>query len=183
MELLTTHIDRIEDLLAKMDEIIDTARSAPFSAKISIEKEALFSVIDEIRAVAYEMRKGLPSELNQARRVLSDKDSHLTEARAKAEMIIKAAEAEANKMIGDHEITMQAKLTASEIMDEARTEASNFKISAAQYVDGIFSDLDDLLKGVLDEHVQKTRGVEEFYRSVLDELYHNRREIRGSEER
>ena len=182
MELMTTHIDKIEDLLAKMDEIIDTARSVPFSAKISIEKEALFSVIDEIRAVAYDMRKGLPSELNQARRVLSDKDSHLTEARAKAEMIIKAAEAEANKMIGEHEITMQAKLTAAEIVEEASAETNNFKVSAAQYVDGIFSDLDDLLKHALGAHLQKAKEVEEFYRNILDELYHNRREIRVGDE-
>jgi len=182
MELMTVHIDKIEDLLGKMDEIIDTARSAPFSSKISIEKEVLFSVIDEIRAVAYDMRKGLPSELNQARRVLSDKDSHLTEARSKAEMIIKAAQAEAGKMISEHEITVQAKLAASEIADEANRETNNFKISAAQYVDGIFSDLDHLLKGILTDHMQKSKEAEDFYRNILDELYQNRREIRISDE-
>jgi len=178
MELMTVHIDKIEDLLGKMDEMIDSARSAPWSGKISIEKEALFSVIDEIRAVAYDMRKGLPSELNQARRVLSDKDSHLTEARNKAEMIIKAAESEAGKMISEHEITVQAKLVASEIVEEANSETNNFKVSAAQYVDGIFSDLDDLLKGILQDHMQKSKEAEDFYRNILEELYHNRKEIR-----
>ena len=178
MELVMAQIDKIEDLLAKMDEVIDSARSVPFSAKISIEREALFSVIDEIRAVAYDVRKGLPAELNQARRVLHDKDSHLSEARGKAEMIIKAAEAEANRMIDQHEITMQAKLIASEIKDEAGKEANDFKISAAQYVDGVFRDLDGMLSATLESHIQKSDEAERFYRNVLEELHHNRNAIR-----
>ena len=38
MELITSQIEKIEDLLAKMDEIIDTARSAPFSANVKIDR-------------------------------------------------------------------------------------------------------------------------------------------------
>jgi len=178
MELVMAQIDKIEDLLAKMDEIIDAARSVPFSAKISIEREALFSVIDEVRAVTYDMRKGLPGELNQARRVLHDKDSHLSEARGKAEMIIKAAEAEANKMIDEHEITVQAKLVAAEVKDEANKEANDFKISAAQYVESIFSDLDEVLSTTLESQVQRADELERFYRNILDELQHNRSAIR-----
>jgi len=181
MELMTAHIDKIEELLERLDEIIDTARSAPFSAKINIEKEVLYGVIDEVRAVAYDMRKGLPSELNQARRVLHDKDNHLTEARSKAEMIIKAAEAEANKMISEHEVTVQAKLLATEIMNDANKESNDFKVSAAKYVDGIFSDLDELLRTTLDEQVHRAKEVEDFYRNILEELYHNRKEIRLTE--
>ena len=178
MELTMSYIDKIEDLLAKMDEIIDTARSVPFTNKVNIEKEALYGVIDDIRAIAYEMRKGLPAEINQARRLLSEKDNQMGEARSKAEMIIKAAEAEANRMINEHEITVQAKMAAAEISDEANKEITAFKISAAQYVDGIFKDLEDLLKGALDEQMQKTKEVEDFYNNILEELYHNRNQIR-----
>jgi len=178
MELVVAQIDKIEDLLAKMDEIIDSARSVPFSAKISIEREALFGVIDEVRAITYDMRKGLPAEINQARRVLLDKDSHLSEARGKAEMIIKAAEAEANKMIDEHEITVQAKLVAAEIKDDANKEANDFKISAAHYVESIFGDLDELLSTTLENQVQRADEMERFYRGVLEELHHNRSAIR-----
>ncbi|MCL2376663.1 MAG: hypothetical protein FWC76_04620 [Defluviitaleaceae bacterium] len=183
MELINSQIDKIEDLLMKMDEVIDTARSVPFSAKISIEKEALFGVIDEVRAIVYDMRKGLPHEINQARRVLGDKDNHISEARAKAEMIMKSAQSEAAKLISENEITVQAKLAASEIMENVNKEVADFKIGAAQYVDGIFSDLDEKLREALESHVQKSRSVEAFYKDVLDELYHNRKEIRtGSEQ-
>lgn len=178
MELITSQIDRIEDLLARLDETVDSARSMPFSTKVNVEKEALFGVIDEIRAIVYEMRKGLPSEINQARRVLHDKDSHISEARTRAEMIIKAAEAQANEMTSAHEITKQAKAAAAEIVESTNKETNDFKLSAAQYVDGIFSDLDEALRTTLESQMQKSREMEEFYRNVLEELYVNRKAIR-----
>ena len=181
MELITSQIDKIEDLLAKMDETIDASRAVPFSAKISIEKEALFSVIDDIRAIVYDMRKGLPSEINQARRVLHDKDAHIGDARTKAEMIIKAAENEARKMLNEHEITLNAKALAAELTTEAKQEVEDFKISAAGYVEGIFNDLDDLLRTTLDDHTRKAREVEDFYNNILAELYHNRLAVKIEE--
>ena len=178
MELITSHIDKIEDLLMKMDEVVDTARSVPFSNKVSLEKDALFSVIDEIRAIVYDMRKGLPHEISQARRVLGDKDNHISEARSKAENIIKAAHSEAAKMLGENQITIQAKLAAQEIMEDAKNEINDFKLSAAQYVDGIFKDLDEMMRSAMEEYMLKSREVEGFYKDILTELYHNRKEIR-----
>lgn len=178
MELITSHIDKIEDLLMKMDEVVDTARSVPFSNKVSLEKDALFSVIDEIRAIVYDMRKGLPHEISQARRVLGDKDNHISEARSKAEMIIKAAQSEASKMLSEHQITVQAKLAAEEVTDDARKEINDFKLSAAQYVDGIFKDLDEMMRAALRDYLAKSREIEEFYKDIMSEIYHNRKEIR-----
>ena len=178
MELITSHIDKIEDLLMKMDEVIDLARSVPFSSKVSIEKEALFDVIDEIRAIVIDMRKGLPHEISQARRVLGDKDNHISEARSKAEMIIKAAQAEAAKMLSENQITLQAKFAAEEITEEAKKEIGDFKLSAAQFVDGVFSDLNEMMQVALDDYTKKSREIEGFYKDIMSELYHNRKRIR-----
>ena len=178
MELITSHIDKIEDLLMKMDEVIDTAKSVPFSNKVSLEKDTLFSVIDEIRAVVYDMRKGLPHEISQARRVLGDKDNHISAARSKGEMIIKAAQAEASKMVGENQITVQAKLAAQDISENAKKEINDFKISAAQYVDGVFKDLDEMMRAALEDYMVKSREIEGFYKDIMAELYHNRKEIR-----
>ena len=178
MELITSHIDKIEDLLMKMDEVIDSARSVPFSAKVNLEKDALFSVIDEIRAVVYDMRKGLPHEISQARRVLGDKDNHISEARSTAEKIIKAAHSEATKMLNENQITIQAKLEAQEITEDAKREINDFKISAAQYVDGVFKDLDEMMRAAMEDYMIKSREIEGFYKDIMTELYHNRKEIR-----
>ena len=178
MELVMAQIDKIEDLLAKMDEVIDSARSMPFSSKITIEKEELFSVIDEIRDLIFNMRKGLPTELSQARRVISDKDNHLIEGRSKAEMIIKAAEMEAKRLTEEHEITMQAKIAATEMRNEVNKEMNDFRRSAAVYMDGIFGTLEEKLNIALDLQIQKSNELENYYRETLEELYHNRSSMR-----
>ena len=110
--------------------------------------------------------------------MLHDRDNHLNEARSKAEMIIKAAENEAHRILNEHDITKQAKGLAREIEDAANKETNEFKASAASYVDGIFKDLDDLLRTTLDDHLRKAREVEDFYNSILAELHHNRQSMR-----
>jgi hypothetical protein len=67
---------------------------------------------------------------------------------------------------------------AAEIVSNAKQEVEDFKISAAGYVDGIFRDLDDLLRTTLDDQVLKAREIEDFYNNILSELYHNRLSIK-----
>ncbi|MCL2854905.1 MAG: hypothetical protein FWE21_04730 [Defluviitaleaceae bacterium] len=177
MELISSQIDRIEDLLSEMDGVIDGARAVPFSGKISLEKESLFHLIDDVRGIVHEMRKGLPAEINQARRLLNDKDNQLSEARTKAEMMLRAAEAQAAQMVDEHDLTMQARETSDRILEEAKQEARNFKVSAAQYVDSIFGELDEKLQSALDAQMQKSSDMEKFYNTLLDELHHNRQSI------
>jgi len=161
-----------------MDEVVDTAKSVPFSNKVSLEKDAIFAVIDDIRAIVFDMRKGLPHEISQARRVLGDKDNHISEARNKADLILKAADAEAAKRVAESQITVQAKIKADEIFDDAKRDVNEFKTSAAQYVDGVFKDLDEMMRAAMDDYMIKSREIEGFYKDIMAELYHNRKEIR-----
>ena len=178
MELIHQQIDRIEDLLSKMDEAIDLARSVPFSNKVSIEKEALYGIIDDIRGNVYDMRKGLPSEINQARRVLVDKDHHIDEARHRAEMMIKAAENEAHRILDEHDLTVHAKHLAAQIVEDAKKEATDFKIQAGEYIINIFNEMEGLFEENLKEHLIKAREVENFYGNVLAEIQANRQSIK-----
>lgn len=177
MELISSQIDRIEDILSEMDGVIDGARAVPFSGKISLEKDSLYSLIDDVRGIVHEMRKGLPAEINQARRLLNDKDNQISEARTKAEMMLRAAEEQATQMVDEHEVTMHAKQIAAKMMEDTEKETHEFKVSAAQYVDSIFGDLDELLQSNLESQIEKAREMEKFYRDVLAEVQHNRQTL------
>jgi len=177
MELISSQIDRIEDTLSEMDGVIDSARAVPFSGKISLEKESLFHLIDDIRGIVHEMRKGLPAEINQARRLLNDKDNQISEARTKAEMMLRAAEDQAAQLVDEHEITVQANQVAAKIKEDAERETHEFKMSAAQYVDSIFGELDDLLQNNFEKQQQKAKEMEDFYKAVLEEVQHNRQSL------
>ncbi|MDR2166946.1 MAG: hypothetical protein LBE35_03730 [Clostridiales bacterium] len=179
MELINSQIDKIEDLLAKLDEVIDNARSVPFSAKISIEKEALYSVIDDIRGTVYDMRKGLPSEINQARRVLHDRDNHLSDARSKAEMIIKAAESEAHRILNEHDLVVHAKKMAAQIEEEAKANEREYMVHAAEYAVDILDQMDKLMQNTLNEQLKRANDIENFYSGVLADIQDNRSSVKN----
>ncbi|MCL2350833.1 MAG: hypothetical protein FWC67_05070 [Defluviitaleaceae bacterium] len=177
MELINSQIDKIEDLLAKMDEVIDQSRSVPFSSKISIEKESLYSVIDEIRDIVFNMKKTLPSEVNQARRVVQERDNHLSDAKKQAEMLLRAAQDKADKMVEEHEVTQQAVQYAKDIEQSARDEANNFKLNAGLYIEDILSNLSEKMQKALQEHIDHTRDIENFYNETLMDLDNDIRSI------
>ena len=177
MELINSQIDKIEDALSDMDEIIVGAKGIPFSGKINVDKESLFHLIDIVRGITVEMRKGLPSEINQAKRLINDKDNHLNEARAKAEMMLRAAEGQAAQMVDEHEITLHAKQVADKLSKEAEEEIRQFKMSAADYIDGVFGDLTALLHDSLEKQQQKTKDLEDFYNNLLEDVQRNRQTI------
>jgi len=93
-------------------------------------------------------------------------------------MMIKAAESEATKILNEHDITAQAKEMALQIEDDARKQAADFKVNAAEYIIGIFDDLDDLLEKTLEEQISKAREVENFYNNILAEIHVSRNSIR-----
>ncbi|MCL2575953.1 MAG: hypothetical protein FWE33_05925 [Defluviitaleaceae bacterium] len=181
MELINSQIDKIEDMLERMYEVIESSRAVPFSTKVSVDKESLFGVMDDIRGVIYDMKKGLPSEINQARRVLSDKDAHLSDARSKAEMMIKAAQTEADRRLNEHEITQQARKLAAEMQEEANREVDEFKTSAGVYVRGVLDDLDEFLHKAMESQLDRINDMENFYVGLLQELRDNKNSIRVDE--
>ncbi|MCL2170366.1 MAG: hypothetical protein FWB74_10135 [Defluviitaleaceae bacterium] len=178
MELISTQLEKIEDMLSRLDEIIDVAKNVPFSGKISIEKNAVFDVIDDIRGTIHDMRKGLPSEMNQAKRVMHDRDTIVSEAKHRAEMMIKAAETEVNKLLNEHDITYQAKENAQRIEDEAREHAKESLVSAGNYIIDYFDDASELLEKTLEEHLAKARELENFYNNILTDFQEARSSVR-----
>jgi hypothetical protein len=181
MELINSQIDKIEDMLERMYEIIESSRAVPFSTKVSVDKEALFGAMDDIRGVIYDMKKGLPSEINQARRVLHDKDAHLSGARSKAEMMLKAAQTEVDRRLNEHEITLAARKLATEIQEDANREVDEFKTSAGIYVRDVLDQLDEFLHKAMETQLNKINDMEEFYVGLLQELKENKQSIRVDE--
>ncbi|MCL2353990.1 MAG: hypothetical protein FWC69_05105 [Defluviitaleaceae bacterium] len=171
MEYILSQIEKIEDTLSRMDDEIDSSPSLPLSSKVKIEKEALFALIDDIRAMVADMKKGLPSEINQAKRVLSESESHVSEARTNAAMIIKAAQDEVERMTNEHEITFNAKKTSDEMIANASRVVEEQYDEFDAYVLKCLSTLEKMFKENLNDHMHRSRQVEDFYNNILGEFY------------
>ncbi|MCL2752887.1 MAG: hypothetical protein FWE44_01915 [Defluviitaleaceae bacterium] len=181
MELINSQIDKIEDMVERVYEVIEAARGVVFTSKVSVDKDSLFSIMDDIRGVIYEMRRGLPSEISQAKRVLSDKDAHLSDARTKAEMIIKAAQTEADRRLNDHEITTEARKLAQEIVNDAKTEADDWRQETVRYIGEKLEELDNFLQNTIEKHANKMHEIEDFYTEILSEVQDNRNSMQIDE--
>ena len=57
----------IEDMLASIDEILEQAKSVPFSDKVMVER-------NEIMEITKEIRLRLPTEIEQSKWVLEEKN-------------------------------------------------------------------------------------------------------------
>ena len=119
------------DVNAKIDElieIVESARAMPMSASCVINRAQVLELLDELK-------RGLPEEMDRARRVLSDRESVVAEGRREAERLIERTRGERDSIINNTDISREASAAANRILDEARREADQVRTEADEYVD------------------------------------------------
>jgi hypothetical protein len=118
----------VEELLMRVREHIETARSMPMSASVLVNREELLVLIDDTVAA-------LPEELRHARWLLKEREEFLEEARRDADDIREQAAATAARMVEDREIVRQADATARQIIHDAEAAARQIQHEAEDYID------------------------------------------------
>lgn len=129
----------IEEMLARIEEILESAKSVPFSEKVMVDKTELVELTAQIREF-------LPAELEQSKWILEEKDRILADAKAEAAKTIAAAEEERNAMINENEITKRAYAQAEEIVEASKKVAREMKVGAKEYADDILQQVDEQMK-------------------------------------
>ncbi|MBS2961687.1 hypothetical protein KGA66_01415 [Actinocrinis puniceicyclus] len=119
------------DVNAKIDdliEIVESARAMPMSASCVINRAQVLELLDELR-------RGLPDEMDRARRVLADRESVLEDGRREAERLLERTRSERESIIGNTDVTREARGAAERILAEARHEAQQMRLEAEDWVD------------------------------------------------
>ena len=129
----------IEEILASIEEILEQAKSVPFSDKVLVDREELFDLITEIRLK-------MPTEIEQSKWVLEEKNRIIIEAQRKAEGKLKEAENERAKMINEHEVSRKAYAQAEEIVENAKRVSKDMRMGAKEYADDLLMQIDDQMK-------------------------------------
>ena len=143
MESLIDYLDMLEDT-------IESAKSLPFSSKVSVDKENLLDIIGEIRL-------NMPNEIRQAQRIISDHDKIIKEAQDKAISMINEAHRQCEKAANEHEIYKKAIEQANELLDEAKQSARDVRLNAMSYADEILSKTETMLKEAMLSFEKQTR--------------------------
>ena len=99
----------IDDLINQIEDIIEEGKHPFGGSKVKVDADAIRSILNDIRV-------GLPDEVIKARQIASERKAILSQANDAAEVKIRQAEAQARKLVEDHEITKGAQLNAAEII-------------------------------------------------------------------
>ncbi len=143
----------IEELLEKIDDMIDKAYVLPLSGgKCLLEAETIQDILNDIRA-------NLPGEIQQARRIVADRADIITTARQEAESIIRTAEERQRTMVSREEIVLQAQAKANEILTKTQKRTKEMRKSAQDFTENLLKKTEETLSQQLVEIRQAKQAV------------------------
>ncbi len=136
-------------LIDRLEALVSTSRRVPFG-RVLLDEQEILEIIDQ-------MRLSLPNEINQARRVLQERDQIIGQAQSEAEKIVLMARDKADYMLNDNGLLQEAKVYAERILADAREESETLRTEANAYAAEMLTHLED----VLDKNLaQVRRGIE-----------------------
>lgn len=124
----------MDEILDEIENLVVEARRVPFTNKCVIEDDDLVRLIDDLR-------NALPQEIQDASRLMQDRQTILNDAKHEANKIIDQAKAYAKKLTDEHEIVRQAQVQANEVMEKTLQNANDLKSDSLRYADEVFEHL------------------------------------------
>ncbi len=128
---------RIDHLLSDIVELIETARAVPMSGSCVVPREHTLDLLDELR-------DAIPPQVDEAHRVLAQRDGLLAEAEevrrqalgratAEADSLLSEARQKAHSLVSDaearaHDLVSDAEARAHKLVSDADTRAHDARI-------------------------------------------------------
>jgi F0F1-type ATP synthase membrane subunit b/b' len=140
----------IEEILEKMDDLIDNAMQIPLSGgKCVVNADKIRDFIDDIRL-------NMPMEIKQARAIVSDRTDIIENAKKEADVIVARAEDKARLIVSESEIVKRSNEKANEIMTNANQKSKELKVAATDFAENVFKATEEMLVASMGE-VKKAR--------------------------
>ncbi len=139
----------IDEILENMDEILDKAVKMPVGKKSMVN-------VDELREYIDAIRFNLPTEIMQAKEMVTDRSQIITEGKKEAELHIKRAEERAKALVSQQEIVKMAKQRATEIVANAQNMEREIKKAMAEKMDEMLDETELILNKNISD-IKQTR--------------------------
>lgn len=133
----------IDEILESMEDLLDSAKTIPFTNKIMLDA-------DQMRELINDVRLNIPQEIKRAKVIDFDRERILKSAEIEAESIIRNAENKTKLLISEQEITKEAKKQAVEILNKAQNTSKEVRAALDKYVEKKLTDVEEELKNSLD---------------------------------
>lgn len=163
---------KVLELLAEIEDIVDTASGFPLTGKIMVDSSELLEIVNDIRAA-------LPEEIQQAQWIKNERDRILDEARNEYETIVRDAQNQAETLVSKNEIVSKARARAEEMMAATEENSRQLKMSTYDYVDGILFDFQEKMDKMQQTYFKDLfDDLERSFKGVSTTLAANRDEIK-----
>jgi len=133
------------DILHLIDQLEATVNNGwhiPLTSDVIVNEEEMLRVLDE-------MRVRVPQEVQQAKRLLQDKDRVLAQAREERDRMVALASEEASRLTEEDDITKSAQVRAQTILERAKRDADSIRKGADDYVVEVLGNLQQQIEQIL----------------------------------
>lgn len=127
-----------EDRLARLRELIVTARSMPMSASCVVNRSEVLAAIDDVI-------ENLPRELVDAQQVIDSAQAKTTEGEAEVGRILAQAREQAGRLAQHSEVLRAAEEKAAELVAEAQAEAEALRREVDTFIDARMASFESVL--------------------------------------
>ena len=141
----------IEDIITTLYDMVQDARALPLGAdKCILERDKVLDMLDEIIAQ-------MPAELKQSRTIVESRNELIGQARREAEGIIRKAQEEAEHLVSQQTIYLEAKRQCAEMVEKTKMQIAGLRKASNEYMDESLRATEEAIAKPLAE-VKETRA-------------------------
>ncbi|MEZ4520426.1 MAG: hypothetical protein R3A46_02120 [Thermomicrobiales bacterium] len=145
-------------LLDDLEEAVTHGRRFPGSSRVAVDGQHVVNLIDELRV-------SLPVELQQARRVVQERQRIVIDAQEEARGIIDSAQERANYLVSQAGVLGEARQRSEQRLREAEENAQRTRHGVSQFALSVIDDIESNLRDQLHELERARATLEERQRT------------------
>ncbi len=141
----------VEELIEILFEMVDEAKNVPLMpSQCMLDRERVLDMLDDIRNL-------LPSEIAEARELVTKRKEYIISAQREAETITKRAEQEARRMTEEDTVLLQSRKMAADLVHTAEEESLQLRRSANDYCEDALRRTEEAVTEACEE-IKKSRA-------------------------
>lgn len=131
-----------ELLLDRLEEVIEGGSRVPFGSRVMVDQQDCESIMGQMRVT-------LPAQLQEAQRIITERDTILEQARYEAGRILEQANQQASSEALQHEIVRLARGHAAEIEQQAFADSQRTREETDEYARQVLGRLTQRVEATL----------------------------------
>jgi hypothetical protein len=145
-----SHSRDMLELLDRLEAQVADGRRVLLSNRIMVEEGEFMAILDLLRDC-------IPAEVQQARRVLQERQKIIVDAQTEATKIITMAKERSDYLVSQHGVTAEARYRGEDSLREAREKASRAMSAVDKYAKERLENVERVIRDNLAE-IERAKG-------------------------